>query len=163
MLYEGGQNIDSIRSYMITVMSAAAICTVINKITEKQGAVSAVIKIISGLFLAISVLSPVLNISFEPVWEYFDNIHEESSYISDVGIAEVNTEKEGIIKSTLEAYILDKAKTLGLSIEVTMELNNEMIPVGVKIHGSASPYAKRQLEAFIADTLGIPKEDQSWM
>ena len=162
MLHEGGLSIDSIRNYLITVISASAICAIISRLTENKGSTSAVIKVLSGLFLTISVLSPVIKISFDPLADYLDSIQQSAEAVSADGIAQANEEKEVIIKGNLETYIVDKAASLGLSINASIELNSEWIPVSVDLYGNASPYARKKLESYIADTIGIPKEAQKW-
>lgn len=161
MLYEGGVGIEGMRAYMITVIAAATISTVIVKITDKQGSNASVIRALTGIFLAISIVSPVLKISFEPVTDLFDNVKAEADHITN-NASDLKSEKEAIIKKTLEAYILDKAGSLGLSVDVCLEVNDDLTPACVSLSGNASPYAKRQLQAYITETLGIPREAQSW-
>ena len=163
MFYEGGLGIDGIRAYLITVISAACICTIVIKFTEKQGTAASLVKILAGIFLSISVLSPILKISFSPIDEYLDGIQIDAEVISENGIVDAQAEKETIIKDCLSAYILEKANSLGISIRVELELGENMVPSGIKLIGNASPYVRRKLESYITDTLGIPKEDQRWM
>jgi hypothetical protein len=68
------------------------------------------------------------------------------------------------IKARSEAYILDKAAELALSVEVEVTLSNDEIPlpVSVRVSGKASNYAKSRLQAIITQDLGINKEHQVW-
>lgn len=69
-----------------------------------------------------------------------------------------------IIKAEAEAYILDKAGSYGLQLEVCVTLREDDIPVpeSVCIAGAVSPYARTRLEILIENELGIPKERQLW-
>lgn len=147
---------------MITVISAATISTLIVRISEKQGSNASVIRVLTGIFLAVCVVSPVMQISFDPITDFFKDVRTEADSLTEQAAADLNSEKETIIKQTLEAYILDKAESLGLTLRVSLELNEEMAPEYVSLSGNASPYGKRQLQTYISDTLGIPKEAQMW-
>ena len=70
-----------------------------------------------------------------------------------------------IIKEQVTAYILDKASSLGLNleVEVTMTGSSPPVPSAVALKGTASPYAKQRLQQIITDELGIPEENQSWI
>ena len=73
-------------------------------------------------------------------------------------------EAEGnIIKSRVQAYILDKADSFGTSLEVEVILDQDHIPVSVELQGNISPYARAQLTEIIEEDLGIPKEHQLWI
>ena len=67
-----------------------------------------------------------------------------------------------IITQQTQSYILDKADTLGVCLEVGVELNEEMVPWRVTMTGEAPPYARQRLEGIIQDDLGIPAERQVW-
>jgi hypothetical protein len=145
------------------VISAAVLCTIVIKITENKGSISFLIKILAGIFLSTSVLTPMLHISFAPITEYINEIQTEASFVTDAGVQDTSEKKEIFIKNQLEAYIVDKAKDMNLSIEAQIELNEDMIPVKVLLQGNASPYYRMKMESYITDTLGIQKEDQVWM
>ena len=70
-----------------------------------------------------------------------------------------------IIKEETEAYILDKAASLGvtLSVEVMVEDGNVPRLSGVQLSGQVSPYARQQLSTWISNDLGISKENQKWI
>ena len=53
---------DSIRQYLLSITAAAVICAIINALSGKKGTTSAVVKLLSGLFLTLSVISPLLNL-----------------------------------------------------------------------------------------------------
>ena len=67
-----------------------------------------------------------------------------------------------IIKEETEAYILDKAADLHANLRVEVAVGEDNLPAAVTISGEASPYARRQIQAMIANDLGISKENQKW-
>ena len=70
----------------------------------------------------------------------------------------------GRIKAQTEAYILDKAAALEVTLLVEVEMSDEPIPVpcGVRLAGDVSPHAKNKLSGIITEDLGIEKERQQW-
>lgn len=68
-----------------------------------------------------------------------------------------------IIKEETEAYILDKAADLHANLRVEVAVGEDNLPAAVTIFGEASPYARRQIQAMIANDLGISKENQKWI
>ena len=68
-----------------------------------------------------------------------------------------------IIKEETEAYILDKAADLHENLRVEVAVGEDNLPAAVTISGGASPYARRQIQAMIANDLGISKENQKWI
>ena len=70
-----------------------------------------------------------------------------------------------IIKGETEAYILDKAASLGVELEVDVLLEDmyPMAPKTVRLSGSVSPYVRNRLQNIIAEELGISKENQIWI
>ena len=68
-----------------------------------------------------------------------------------------------IIKEETEAYILDKAADLHANLHVEVIVGEDNLPTAVTLSGEASPYARRQIQAIIANDLGISKENQKWI
>ena len=84
--------------------------------------------------------------------------------ISSAENAAKETVREGI-KKEVQAYILAKAESLGAQLEVSVVLSDNQFaePVGVRIAGAISPYAKQVLIQTITDDLGIDREAQQWI
>lgn len=165
VFYEGCELVDGIRQYLISVIAAAIICSVIISFTGKKGTSSAMIKLLCGLFLSVTVASPWVGIKIHDISTYFQVLHSDANSIVSDGQIAAREETSAIIKSKTEAYILDKASSLGLAITVNVSLDDGQIPapVSVTLQGKASPYAQQHLGLIIADELGIPKERQTWI
>ena len=163
MLYEG-IGVGYMKDYILSVIAAAVICAVAQGLLGRKNATGRILYLISGIFMAVTVCSPLGNIKFSGIADYWDGLSVDAQqYVSD-GTVMAENQMCDIIKEQSEAYILDKANRMGLQIAVEVELdgNNDNIPCGVVLSGNASPYTREQLESYIADTLGIPKENQKW-
>lgn len=155
---------EGIRQYLLTIVAAAIVCSVVTNIVGKNGANAAVVKLLTGLFLAVTVISPWTKMQIIDFSAYADGLSAQAEDAAAYGESIANEEMSAIIKSRTEAYILDKAASLGLdlTVEVTVSGSNPPQPYTVTIHGAAAPYAKQQLQNMIANDLGIPEENQLW-
>ena len=155
---------EAIRQYLLSVVAAAIICGVTTNLLGKKGTFGAVLKLLTGLFLAITVVSPLTKIQLIDFYEYADNLSIESGALTQQGQTMANEELRAIIKSRTEAYILDKAASMGsdLRVEVKLSDSDPPQPASVTIEGAVSPYAKQRLKELIANELGIPEENQVW-
>ena len=66
-----------------------------------------------------------------------------------------------VIKANTETYILDKATTMEVELNVEVTLDG-LIPKKVILQGAVSPYTRASLSDWIAQQLGIPREAQIW-
>ena len=155
---------DWIRDYLLGVVAAALICSVIGVIIGKNSAISAIFRLLSGLFMAITVLSPLLKPDQGHPWGSFNDFHAQTQAWVAQGEEYAHDQLCAFITERTNTYIMDKAKALGLDIqtELTLSTGGEPIPWSVQLSGDASPYARQQLTHYIETELGIPKERQSW-
>ena len=146
------------------IIGAAIICAVVGGLVGTKTTIGRIIALLCGVLMTVTVISPLGNISFYGVGDLWDDLSLDAEQYVHSGVAVAEKQKADIIKSQSEAYILDKANRLGLQIAVEVELdeNNGNIPCSVTISGNVSPYAQIQLESYMTDTLGIPKENQKW-
>lgn len=154
----------AIREYLISVVSVAAMCGILNSFMKGKGTVTAVIKFLSGVCLALAIASPLVNIKLSGLLSYTDILNIEAENVVTDGENKAQQAISAIIKSETEAYILDKAASLGIKLEVESVLSKSQpqIPEKIILTGSVSPYAKAQLSAWIRDKLGISEEEQQW-
>lgn len=155
---------DEIKAYLISVTAASLVCGVINTLVGKKGSIAAVIKLLSGLFLALTVVRPVVNFSIHDLRDYIATINTDAQAVVSQGEIIASEELAASIKAQVEAYILDKAASLGVDLEVEVILSDSAPPLPAKaiLTGAVSPYAKTHLIAFLEKELGIPKEAQQW-
>lgn len=156
--------VENMKAYILSIVTAAIICGIARGILDEKSTAGKMSILLSGLLMAITLISPLKDISFRDVTAYFEGISSQANvYVQEGSDAALNNMR-GIIKTKTEAYILDKADRMGLEIAVEVELDgsNDKVPSGVVINGDISPYYKRVLSAYIENNLGITKEHQQW-
>lgn len=155
---------EGVRQYVISVVAAAILCGILKSILPGKDAMAGILRLITGIFLAFTVIKPLTRIELGdlPVLSF--------DYLTEAQIASADGEKiaadamADIIKQQAEAYILDKAQSLNLQLTVTVTVSDGALPapVGVRLSGTVSPYAKSCLARIIEEDLGIAKENQIW-
>ena len=149
--------------YILSLISAAMITAIICSFFPEKSGTSGVIRLICGLFLSFVALNPLVDLDFSGLERYLDTFSFEADTIADAGKNLADDAEGDIIKSSVQAYILDKAETLGANITAEVMLDQDNIPLSVELEGDLSPYAKARLTGIIADDLGITKEHQIWI
>ncbi len=154
---------DALGQYVISVATAAILCGMVLKIIPK-GINQELLKILCGLFLAFTLISPLRELQPEKLdlQAWLDSFSAEE--FSKAGQEEARRDLEGIISQQTQAYILDKAKELGADIQVNVYLSGDPYPIpeAVIITGRISSEQKIRLECVLEDELGIPKEFHTW-
>lgn len=152
---------EMLRQYVISVAAAAMICGVVTSLFQ-TGTAKEVVKLICGLFLAFTVLSPVSKLDFSELTDFRFSYSEDAAEAAALGENLAQESMADIIKAETEAYILDKAEALNAVLTVEVTVSEENLPMAVKLSGEVSPYARQQLQAIIQTDLGIAKENQQW-
>ena len=154
---------EPIREYLLSVTVAAMFCAVARRLLDRKGTPAAMGKLLTGLFMTFTVLSPLTNFSIGPLRDVTKDFKYQAQQAVQEGQATANSAlRQGIIER-IEAYILDKAQSLGADIQVEVTLSGEQYPVPkqVRFIGDVSPYARTQLKKFLEE-LGISEENQIW-
>lgn len=164
LFLKGCRLMEEIRQYLLSIIAAAIICAVVIRIAGQKNMVCAMIKLFAGLFMSLTVISPLLKLQIGNFSDYLSTLELDADcYISE---AEESAafERSGIITNAIESYILDKATSLGVTIQVEVELSDtdKQTPNKVVLVGDISPYNKLKLQQIIKDDLGIPEENQFW-
>ena len=153
-----------IRAYFLSVSSAAIICGILKGLLNHGGTPAQLVKLLSGILLSLVALRPLAQMDID----FFSKM--QFDYSLEAGHAAIEGENisaeaiSELIKSNTEAYILDKAKEMGLLLQVEVYVSGEGIPVPQKVflYGSVSPYARAQLSSLLTEQLGIAEEDLIW-
>lgn len=154
---------ESLGQYVIFVISSAMICGVVLGFFP-NGAAKELVRMLCGIFLALSVLSPISRIDVAQ-WTDFDLLfNKDAAQTAAMGEAYSQNALREIIKEETRAYILDKAAALGADISADVSVSGDAlpVPVGVQVTGIFSPYVKQRLEVILQEELGIAKENQLW-
>lgn len=153
-----------IKEYILTIVVASVIAAIVMSITEKTSENKRVMELITGLFLLLTLLSPLkgrISFNFLPDIENIERTAEESIA---VGKADTHSQLKEIITEQVASYIEDKATTLGADLKVTVTVSSDdpPVPTAVKLEGSISPYAKSKLIDIIANDVGVSEDHQTW-
>lgn len=153
-----------IGAYVIRILIAAMICGIVLKLPGGKGSSSVMVKLIGGVFLAVTVLDPVMDITLTDLMQPSIGFSAQADFAVEEGVGMARSALRESMISRMEAYIQDKAMELGTCITVEIRVSEDDIPVPTSafISGQVSPYSKRRLTSIIEDDLGIRKEDQTW-
>ena len=155
---------DAIREYLLTVALAAIICAVIKRLLDRKGIPAAIARLLTGIFMTVTVLSPLTGISLGGLSDMTGDfrIRAEQAVQSGKKLTADSMRKD--IMEQTRAYILDKAEDMGAQIDVQVTLSDDYYPVPkqVTISGSIGPYAKKRLQSILREDLGVPEEYQIW-
>lgn len=150
--------------YILTVCSAAIVCSVVKSLTVKKGPTSELIHMMCGIFLAVTAVSPLMNIRITNISSFTRSYQWDAEQIAADAQQEAQTTMNEIIINQTQAYIMDKAASLNAVIDVEILLSDDSprIPCGAVISGNISPYAKNRLTEILESELGIAREAQQW-
>lgn len=155
---------ESLRSYVLSIVCAALICGILSDLSAKTG-FARLIRLCCSIFLAYTFVSPLLNLRFSE-WEeqkaaIFEDAQDAASQGENIRLQSV----AALIRQEAEAYILEEAKSIGASLEVHVELDNgdPPVPAAITIQGDFDASVESRLSALLTDELGIPKEHQTWI
>ncbi len=141
--------------YVLRLFCGCLVCALVQAICDRQ-----IVKLLCGVYLAGLVLSPVADFD----WKNLDisDIRREAETAVEAGQAQAADAFAAGIKERAEAYILDEAAALGLTVsaEVTVEAG---LPAAVEVTGALGPGDRERLSGVIARNLGIGKEAQTWI
>ena len=151
--------------YVLSVGAAALIAGILSDFTDRKGTIGMLIRMVCGLFLAIVVIHPISSLNYDHLTAFAEDYDRAAQSASAEGIKFADTTRRELIQSQTEAYILDKASSYNVQLEVQVTLADGDVPVpeSVQLSGEASPYAKQRLVKYMAEELGIPKERQQWI
>ena len=145
-------------------MAAAVICGIVRRLLGEKGTQGAVAKLLTGIFLALTVVSPLAKVEVGRLADIAGDYRADGLAAAAMGEEMTRQALAESIKAQTEAYILDKAAALEVTLTVEVEVSDEEVPVPcrVRLTGQVSPSAKSKLSGIITEDLGIEKERQIW-
>ena len=155
---------EAVRTYLLQVTCAAVVCGMIHTLVGKKGTVATGVRLLSGIFLTMTLLGPLVNLHLAELPDLLQEIEYAGSSLVTEGENSSRQAMAKRIKEKTEAYILDKANSLDARVSVTVSLTEDTVPVPCRVvlRGSISPYARMRLKEIITQDLGIPEEGQTW-
>lgn len=145
----------------MTVICASLVTGILLSLTQGKAA-QGVMKLLSGIFLTLTLLDPLTSLDWEEMLSLPDPSAAEA-----MAAAGENMAKEAlgdIIKQECETYIRDKATDLheNVQVEILLSEGDPPVPVAAVLTGRVSPYGKSRIEGILLRDLGIPKEKVEW-
>lgn len=153
------------KEYLLSLIAASLLCSIVYGLLDKKGGYFPIIKLICGLFITITAITPLTNINIPDISEYIGDTKFDANQLIEEGQTATYESMASIITDNLESYIHHVANEIGANIqaEIILDENTPPTPHSVKITGSISPYAKQRVQQIIKNDLGIPEEYQIWM
>ena len=152
---------ENTKSYLFSVCAAAILCGIVLKITPPKGSSAVMIKMLCGIFVMITILSPIISLPDCDFQSYFTGLSGEAMSIVAHGKDNAQAEIDAVMQQRLESYIHEKANSLGVDLDVTITVKDGVI-CSFCACGAISPYKKAQISDYVRDQLGIALEDQQW-
>ncbi len=154
---------DTLYRYILTIISATLVCTVVLAFLDKKNPLYNVIKFLIGVFLTVTLITPLQNHNLIDFSNFLPLSNHDANMYVQSGKEYSDKEKETFITEQVRAYILDRAKELNTEISVDMELKQDLSgPEVIYIAGNVSPYKKEKLQNMIERDFGVTKENQIW-
>ena len=136
--------VEGISSYVVSILVAVISCSILTSFVAGNTVGSGLIRMLCGIYIAITVVAPLLKIRLNDIGIYWSNIQGTADVVAQEGRDAAIDESSLYIKEDLQTYILKKADELGASIDVELNLSDEFPPTPqcIEISGTVSPYNK---------------------
>ena len=155
----------AVRGWLMAVIAVSLLCAVADALMP-PGAVRRAGKLVCGLVLLGTVLSPVAGLDAESGQRWLDG------YLSGLDSREEELEKtvnghmKGIIEQRCAAYIVDKAEEMGIpcQAEVTFSYDEDGVPCPweATARGVWTQEGREAVGRLLEDDLGIPPQRQHY-
>lgn len=156
--------IEAVRGYLLRI-TAGAFAGAILLAALPKGTPRRVAAMLCGLLMLLLALTPLAELDYDSLAEAISRLELEKEE-ARTGIEIQNQDLVArIISGRVQAYILDKAASLGLTVTVELEMETRTAtpyPKAVTIHGEANPAQKQQLQQYLEQTFAIPVQRQVW-
>ena len=153
-----------LREYLLSIIACALLTALCTALLPKGG-VRRVGGFVCGLLMLLCTVRPLIRLNSTTIAQAISRA-EMQAETARTGVEIRNRAlAAAIIKENCEAYILDKAAELGLAVTASVTIAGEdtyPYPAAVQLTGDPLPQQRRMLTRWIAATLAIPEEAQTW-
>lgn len=155
---------EQIGEYILSVGTAGILCAIVARLAGKDAIAGKALKLVTGLFMLVTLLQPFGKIRLEDITDYFDEYSREAESAVSLGENRSALALQNSIKEALASYILDKGAALDAKLQVQICLDEDFPPnlVSVCLSGDISPYGKQALQETLCRDLGLADEDIKW-
>lgn len=146
-----------LRSWLLSVTACAVLISIAQQLAN-DGAMKKIVRFVGGMVLMLAMLRPLLSLSFDLPALDGESYREAVEALKETLSAEQEDALRERIAAQTQAYIEDKAASLGLNVRTA-------IYDGVPLPDSATLYGEKNaaLGAYITQELGITEEKQRWI
>lgn len=151
-----------IRNWLLGV-TAASMLLALAEYLVPDGVNKKIVRLAGGLVLALAALTPIIQLDEAAIIDATKKFQIELRSGSEKLSVEKDFLFESIIEEKTEAYILDKAKELGMECQVSVFVawDGEVpIPHSVNVRGVWTQQQKQVFSQLIEEELGISKSLQ---
>ena len=155
---------DGIRRYIFMLICMAILCGLVPELFENNSTQKKLLKFAAGILMVIVAITPLIGREQLVLnWVPTDLEVEVQDALSD-GQVQADDMYRQIITQQTQAYILDKATSMGaeLSAEVILSDTELPTPETVVLTGNVSPYVKKQLSNILISDLKISEDKLQW-
>ena len=124
----------SLREYLLSVTSAAVVCAVVQRLCVSKGSGQSIMKMLLGIFMALTVFSPLTEISLKDFDPFTGQIEQQAQAAVEEGKTVAKNALAECISQRIVTYILDKASQMDVQLTVQVELTQTEIPVPCKVY-----------------------------
>ena len=143
-----------LRSWLLSVTACAVLVSIVQQLTD-GGAMKKIVRFVGGMVLMLAMLRPLLSLTFDLPELDGGHYREAVEALKQTLNAEQDSALGDSIAAQTQAYIEDKASSLGL----TALRDGVPFPDSVTLYGENSA----ALGAYIVQELGIAEENQLWI
>lgn len=154
-----------IKKYLLSIVATGLLLSVVMSVVPK-GSVRRIAVMVGGLLMVLAILSPLVEIDHDHISQAISKYLIETETIQSGIEIESRALLSQVITEKCETYILDKACSMGIQVQVEIFLDDTAkypYPDFVVIRGSWTPSEKSFLCKSISEELGIPEEQQEWL
>lgn len=153
---------ETLRGWILTLTATGLICGAARALSPK-GTVRKAVSVVCGFAMMAAVLSVAGNVDALGISRYAARYNSDAALSIDSALEGASKQTRFIIEERTEAYILDKAASLGLAlrdVEVTALWSSDgfWYPAHAEMACPEDP----ELSYALTAELGIPKEEQIW-
>ena len=149
------------RAYILSVTCAGVLAAILRALAG-EWTMGKLTKLLSGLFLAVTVLSPLVKFEIPDPARWLEDYMAEGEAAAQAGEVMAKEYSASIISSEVEAYILDKAADLGCAISAEVRLDDGGMPRSLVLSGEIPTARKAELTRMLTRELGLGEEAVIW-
>lgn len=153
----------SVGEYLLSVIAAAIVCSMISALLPGKNAVNAIIKVTSGVLLTVTVVSPIIQLDFTGLTGTITDYFNDGKAIASYGQAICQEDICEIIEGRFVEYINQMADENGVKLNVQIVVDSALLkPTQIVLTGAVSPYVKQKMQNSITKELGISEVNIIW-